>query len=132
MEYLLSYLAALVLFILIDLVWIKMIMRPIFERSIGSIMLPDPHMGAALAFFVLYQAGLLYFAVIPAAEAGSWTIAALHGGLLGIIAYGTYETTNLATLKGWTLKMAIVDVGWGASLSAIIATVGFFVLSSAT
>lgn len=132
MEYLLSYIAALVLFILIDLVWIKMIMRPIFERSIGSIMLPDPHMGAALAFFVLYQAGLLYFAVIPAAEAGSWTIAALHGGLLGIIAYGTYETTNLATLKGWTLKMAIVDVGWGASLSAIIATVGFFVLSSAT
>lgn len=131
MEYLLSYFAALVLFILIDLVWIKMIMRPIFERSIGSIMLPDPHMGAALAFFVLYQAGLLYFAVIPAAEAGTWTIAALHGALLGIIAYGTYETTNLATLKGWTLKMAIVDVGWGASLSALIATVGFFVLSGA-
>jgi len=129
MEYLISYMAALVLFILVDLVWIKMVMRPIFERSVGSIMLPDPHLGAALVFFVLYQAGLLYFAVMPAAAAGSWSIATIHGALLGIIAYGTYETTNLATLKGWTLKMAFVDVGWGATLSAIVATIGYFVFS---
>ena len=131
MEYLLSYLAALVLFIAIDLVWIKAVMRPIFERSVGGMMLPDPHMGAALAFFVLYQAGLLYFAVIPAAEAGSWIVAAGHGALLGLIAYGSYETTNLATLKGWTVKMAFVDISWGVTLSAVIATVGYFVLSGA-
>lgn len=131
MEYLASYFAALVLFVVIDLVWIKMVMRPVFERSIGSIMLPDPHMGAALSFFVLYIAGVTYFAVIPAADAGSWTIAAIHGALLGVIAYGTYETTNLATLKGWTLKMAIIDVAWGAGLSALVATAGFFVLTGA-
>ncbi|MEM6661306.1 MAG: DUF2177 family protein [Pseudomonadota bacterium] len=130
MEYLISYVAALVLFILIDLIWIKTVMRPIFERSIGSIMLPDPHMGAALAFFVLYQAGLLYFAVIPAVEAEAWTTAAVHGALLGIIAYGTYETTNLATIKGWTMRMAFVDVAWGSTLSALISTVAFFVLST--
>lgn len=127
MEFLASYIVVLVVFTAIDLVWIKMIMRPIFERNIGSMMLPDPHIGAALAFFVLYQAGLIYFAVLPAVELGSWTLATLHGALLGMIAYGTYEMTNLSTLKGWTLQMAIVDVAWGATLSALAATIGYFV-----
>lgn len=129
MEYLLTYFAALVFFIAIDLVWIKMVMRPVFERSVGSIMLPDPHMGTALVFFVLYQAGLLYFAVIPAAESGNWAVAALHGALIGTLAYGTYETTNLATIKGWTLQMAIIDVTWGAVLSSIVATIGYFIFN---
>lgn len=130
MEYLGAFLASFALFLVIDLVWIKTVMRPIFERSLGSFLLPDPHMGAALAFFVLYQAGLLYFAVLPGVEAGSWAIAALHGALLGLIAYGTYETTNLATLRGWTVKMAAIDVAWGCCLSALTATAGYMVFGA--
>ena len=128
MEILASYVGALAVFIVVEAVWIRNVTRPIFERNIGDIMLPDPHFGAALAFFLIYQAGLIYFAVLPAAEAGSWLIAAIHGALLGIIAYGTYETTNLATLKGWTLHMAIVDVAWGAAVSAFVAVAGYFIL----
>ncbi|MEM7177417.1 MAG: DUF2177 family protein [Pseudomonadota bacterium] len=130
MEYAAAYLASLLLFLIIDLAWIKTVMRPIFERSLGDFLLPDPHIGAALAFFLLYQAGLLYFAVIPAVAAESWSLAALHGVLLAIIAYGTYETTNLATLRGWTLKMAAIDVAWGCTISAISAVAGYFVLTS--
>ena len=130
MEYAATYIATLVLFLSIDAVWIKTVMRPIFERDIGTIMLAEPRMGAALAFFVLYLAGLIFFAVVPAVEDGSWKIAALYGSLLGVIAYGTYETTNYATLKGWTLRMLVIDILWGASLSAVMAVVGFFVLGS--
>lgn len=130
MEYAAAYFASLLLFLVIDIAWIKTVMRPIFERSLGDILLPDPHLGAALAFFLLYQAGLLYFAVVPAAEAGSWSLAAMHGALLAIIAYGTYETTNLATLRGWTLKMAAIDIAWGCTISAVSAVAGYFVLTA--
>ena len=130
MEYAGTYIATLILFLLIDLVWIKSVMRPIFERHVGSIMLEEPRMGAALAFFVLYLAGLVVFAIVPAAEAGSWTKAALFGGFLGVIAYGTYETTNFSTLKGWTMKMLIIDIAWGASLSAMVAVAGFFIFGA--
>ncbi|MEM7055980.1 MAG: DUF2177 family protein [Pseudomonadota bacterium] len=130
MEYLASYLATLALFLVIDLLWIKSVMRPIFVRSIGTIMLDDPKMGAALVFFVLYVAGLVFFAVTPAIASQSWVVAALHGALLGCIAYGTYETTNLATLKGWTMHMAVIDVAWGAGLSALASVAGFFVYNA--
>jgi uncharacterized membrane protein len=130
MEYIVSFAVSLVVFLVIDLVWIKSVMRPIFERSVGMLMLPEPRMGAAMAFFLLYLGGLFFFAVAPAVDAQSWTIAALHGGLLGVIAYGTYETTNFSTLKGWTIKMLVIDIVWGAFLSAVVATVGFFVCSA--
>ena len=127
MEYAVSYIASLVLFLLIDLIWIKSVMRPIFERHVGTIMLEQPRMGAALAFFVLYLAGLTIFAVVPAVDDGTWQTAALYGGLLGVIAYGTYETTNFSTLKGWTMQMLVIDIVWGAFLSSCVAVVGFFV-----
>lgn len=130
MEYVASYAASLILFLIIDLVWIKTVMRPIFVRSVGDIMLEDPRMGAALVFFVVYLAGVTFFAVIPAVEAGSWTVAALHGMFLGVIAYGTYDATNLATLKGWTLRMSAIDTAWGGFLSAIAATAGYFVVQA--
>ncbi len=130
MEYLISYVVSLILFLLIDAIWIKSVMRPIFERNVGAIMLDQPRMGAPLSFFMLYLGGLFFFAVAPAVEAQSWQTAALHGGLLGVIAYGTYETTNLSTLKGWTMQMLVIDTAWGAALSALIATVGYAVCSA--
>ena len=130
MEFVASYLASLILFLIIDVLWIKTVMRPIFERSIGSIMLEDPRMGPAAAFFLVYLAGVTFFAVVPAVEVGSWTVAALHGMFLGIIAYGTYDATNFATLKGWTLKMSAIDTAWGGFISAIAATAGYFVVQA--
>ncbi|MEM9232534.1 MAG: DUF2177 family protein [Pseudomonadota bacterium] len=127
MEVLASYLAALVVFVILDLIWIKMIMRPIFVSDIGDLMLEDPRVTPAITFFLAYQAGIVYFAVVPAVEAGSWMIAAAHGALLGLIAYGTYETTNLATLKRWTNRMLAIDIGWGTASSAVSAVVGYAV-----
>lgn len=132
MEVFASYFAALIVFVILDLIWIKMIMRPIFVSDIGDIMLEDPRMTPAISFFLLYQAGIAYFAVVPAVETGSWVIAAAHGALLGLIAYGTYETTNLATLKNWTNRMLAIDIGWGTASSAVSAVVGYAVYMALT
>ena len=126
MELFAAYFAALLLFLVLDVVWIKTVMRPIFQRRLGDYMLDDPRLAPAVAFFVIYQAGLLYFAIMPAIDAGSWVVAAIDGALLGLIAYGTYETTNLATLKRWTPRMLAIDTGWGGVSSALTAIAGFF------
>jgi uncharacterized membrane protein len=127
MNYAASYAAALVFFLVVDVVWIKAVMRRIFERNVGDLLLETPRMGAAAGFYALYVAGLLYFAVAPAASAEAWRLAALNGALIGFLAYGTYEATNLATLKGWSYRMLAVDVAWGSSLSAMTALVGYLV-----
>ncbi|MEM9063609.1 MAG: DUF2177 family protein [Pseudomonadota bacterium] len=130
MEFLAGYIAALILFIVLDLVWIKFVMRPIFTQTLGDLMLEDPRMMPAIVFFIFYQMGILYLAVVPAIEADSWATAGLHGALIGLIAYGTYESTNLATLKRWTSRMAAIDVSWGVVSSTITALFGFMMVRS--
>lgn len=130
MELLVSYAAALVLFAIIDLTWIKFVTGPVFSQTLGDMMLDDPRPLPAIAFFVVYQAGLLYLAVLPAIAAGSWIAAATNGALLGLIAYGTYEATNLATLKRWTVRMAVLDVVWGVLSSAVCAVAAYLVYFS--
>lgn len=125
MNYLIGYIAALLVFLAVDVVWIKSVMQPIFERNVGAILLDEPRFGAAAGFYALYVAGIFYFAVAPAATIESWRIAALNGAIFGFLAYGTYEATNLATLKGWSLEMLTIDVAWGTALTALTSVVGY-------
>ncbi len=125
MPYVASYIAALIFFLAVDVVWITTVMRPIFERNVGALLLETPRMSAAAGFYALYVAGILYFAVAPAVNGETWRVAALNGAIIGFLAYGTYEATNLATLKGWSYEMLVVDVAWGMTLTALTAVVGF-------
>jgi uncharacterized membrane protein len=125
MPYAASYIAALVFFLAIDIIWIKTVMRPTFERNVGALLLETPRMSAAAGFHALYVAGIIYFAVAPAVSAETWRVAALNGAMIGFLAYGTYEATNLATLKGWSYEMLVVDVAWGMTLTTLTAVVGF-------
>ena len=83
-----------------------------------------PNLVAALAFYLLYPAGLVSFAVLAHAGDAGWRSAALAGALFGFFAYATYDLTNLATLKGWPVGVALLDMAWGAALSAVAATAG--------
>ena len=76
-------------------------------------------------FYLFYAAGIAFFAVAPALAAGSWKTAALSGVFLGLIAYGTYDMTNIATLKNWPLQMSVVDMIWGGVLTGTSATGGY-------
>jgi len=79
----------------------------------------------AVAFYLLFAAGLVVLAVRPGLEAGSLRLATGNGAMLGLVAYATYDLTNQATLRNWTTALTLTDLAWGTLLSAIAATVGY-------
>ncbi len=129
MTFVLAWAAALAVLVAIDLVWLPRVMRPLFERHIGGMLLETPKMGVAAIFYVVYCAGLVYFAAAPAAEAGMPAAALRDGALLGALAYATYECTNWATLKGWHWRMAALDIAGGAAIAAVSAFAAALVLA---
>jgi uncharacterized membrane protein len=123
----LLYLVTLPVFFLIDLVWLGVVARDFYRTQIGSLMADPILWWAAILFYLLSIAGIVFFAVMPAIEAGSWTKALLLGAAFGFFTYMTYDLTNLATLRGWPVLLAVVDIAWGTVLSATAATVGYVV-----
>ncbi|NNG05739.1 MAG: DUF2177 family protein [Inquilinus sp.] len=120
-----AYVATLVLFLGIDALWLGVVARGFYASQLGGLMREQPNMVAAGGFYLFYVAGIVFFAVAPALAAGSWKMAALNGLLLGLIAYGTYDMTNVATLKGWPVTMSLVDMAWGGALTAASAAGGY-------
>ena len=125
-----SYLAGLVAFLIIDFVWLKYIALGFYRSHIGHLMTDKPNLVVAGLFYLFYVVGVVILAVYPALEKQSWAIAAIYGGLLGLVAYGTYDITNLATLKSWPPIVTIVDMIWGTVLTASVATISYFVTAA--
>ena len=124
MIHILLYISTAIVFLALDVVMLKKVMYPLFSANIGPMMLEDLRMGPAAAFYLFYVVGVVWFVSIPALNVGSIAQAFFAGAVLGALAYGTYEFTNFATLKGWTAQMVIVDVIWGAVLTGTSAAVG--------
>ena len=120
-----AYAAAAVAFLILDAFWLNLVANPLFRRNIGELMLESPRLGVAAAFYAIYVGGILYFAIAPAMAADKWQLALLNGCLLGLVAFGTYEATNMATLKGWTYEMVALDMAWGAVVTGLSAVAGF-------
>ena len=123
MNYLAAYAATALVFLAMDAVWLGLIALGFYQRSIGHLMAPEFNLVAAGLFYVMFPAALVFFAVLPATSA-SWGKAALLGGLLGLTAYGTYDLTNLATLRDWPASLSLVDAAWGSLASAVAAVAG--------
>ena len=118
------YIVTAIVFLALDVVMLKKVMYPLFSANIGPMMLEDLRMGPAAVFYLFYVVGVVWFVSIPALNVGSIAQAFFAGAVLGALAYGTYEFTNFATLKGWTAQMVMVDVIWGAVLTGTSAAVG--------
>lgn len=127
MTFVTSYLAGLFAFLLIDFIWLKYVALGFYRSNIGHLMLDKPNLAIAGLFYLVYVLGVVILAVNPALEKGQWTTAVIYGGLLGLVAYGTYDITNLATLKSWPPIVSIVDMIWGTVLTASVATISYFV-----
>ena len=124
-RYLLSYIAALLTLCAGDALWIGVLMGDFYKTQLGALMLAQPRLDAAAAFYLLYSVGVVAFGVRAGLAAGSWLSAAMHSALLGLVAYGTYDLSNLATLRSWSLELTIVDMLWGALISALAGTAGY-------
>jgi uncharacterized membrane protein len=94
-------------------------------------LLPGLNTPPAVAFYLMYPIGILVFATMPALKAGSVSPALIYGALFGALAYATYDLTNYATLRNWTLLISVADIAWGAFASAAAATVGYYVVKIA-
>lgn len=125
---LLTYLLTTVAFFAIDIVWIGLVAKPFYQKHLAHFLSDQVNWVAALVFYLMYIAGILIFAVYPGAAKGSLWNAILLGGLFGLIAYATYDLTNMATLKNWPLIVTITDMLWGAVLTALVSGIGFYIV----
>ena len=121
---LVAWLVIFFVFIVIDSVWLGLIAKSFYQRELGHLMLDQPKFQIAALFYLVYAVAILVLAALPAARDDSLGLAFVLGGVLGIAAYGTYDITNLSTLKDWPLKMSLADMAWGTVLTAISATSG--------
>ena len=127
MPLVIAYIATAIVFFALDYVWLSRVAFKFYRSEIGHVLLDKPNLAPAGSFYLFYIAGIVYFAVNPALAGGSWTQAMVAGAILGLIAYGTYDMTNLSTLKGWSLNISLIDLAWGGFLSGISALAGYWV-----
>jgi uncharacterized membrane protein len=121
----LPYVAALIVYVACDYSWLTLTGDGLYRAELGGMLLDEPVVWAAIVFYLLYTAGLMVFAVLPALRAGSLTHALLLGGFFGAVAYATYDLTNQATMRGWSTKVTVADIAWGFVVSAIVSAVGY-------
>lgn len=122
---LIAYLATAVTFFAFDFVWLSLAVPRLYRPLLGTLLRDSPNLPVAAAFYLVYVVGLVVFAVLPAANSGNWLMAIGLGALLGLVAYGTYDFTNLSTMRDWPVLVSLVDLAWGIFVSAAAALVGF-------
>ena len=128
MTYVVAYIATAVVFLGLDAIWLSKIALGMYRQELGSLLLDKPNLPIAAGFYLLYVVGIVVLAIVPALSEGGWVKALLLGAVLGLVAYGTYDITNLSTLKGWSTRLALIDIAWGTALSAVSAAIGFWMV----
>ena len=131
-KYVVTYLATFITMVLIDLVWLGVVAKPVYQQGIGHLMADQPNITAAVLFYLLYPIGIVLFVIAPYVAFGlspdaataSWIKTFTIGALFGFFAYATYDLTNLATLKGWPVSLAALDIAWGSLVTGVSALAG--------
>jgi uncharacterized membrane protein len=123
-KYIAAYFATAVVMIALDILWLGVIAKPLYQQGIGHLMADKPIIWAAVLFYVIYAGGLMMFAVAPNGSSTAWGKTLLTAALFGFVAYATYDLSNLATLKNWPVGMTLLDMAWGSAISALSAAGG--------
>ena len=119
-----TYTAVLLVMLAVDALWLGVVARPLYQSANGHLMADQPRWGIALLFYAVFAVGLTWFGVWPQAGTEGWLGALRTGALFGFFCYATYDLTNLSTLQGWPLGIALIDMAWGAAVSGISAVAG--------
>ncbi len=110
----------------LDAAWLGTMYRRLYKPSLGAVLRDTPFLPPAILFYLLYAFGVTVLVVAGAASSASLSRAIMMGALLGVVAYGTYDLSNFATLRAWPLALTVVDMAWGAFATAIAASAGYF------
>ena len=119
------YGVALITFFAMDLLWLGVVARGFYQTHMGHLMKPSVNWAAAVTFYLLFLVGLVVLVILPAVKRESFAHAVLLGALFGLVTYAAYDLTNLATLDGFPLKVALVDLVWGTVLCATVSAITF-------
>ncbi|ODJ59959.1 DUF2177 family protein [Brochothrix thermosphacta] len=120
------FLTSAVIFLVIDLLWLAVISRQLYVDQLGGLMGETRIIPAAI-FYVLFMTGLLFFVIVPELNKNKLSYAILVGGFFGLICYGTYDLTNLATLENWPVVITVLDLIWGTFINAATAGLVFWI-----
>ena len=123
-----SYLLTTLVFFAIDMVWLGFIAKNLYRKYLGDFLSDAINWKAAIIFYLIFIVGIFIFAIMPAVEKNSITKAIIYGAMFGFFTYATYDLTNLATLKNWPLQIVFIDMAWGALLTALVSTAGFYIV----
>lgn len=129
-QYIVVYLLSVPVFFIIDMIWLGLVAPGFYKSQIGHLMSPVINWPVAIIFYLLFLIGLVIFAILPALEAHEWTHALMYGALFGFFTYLTYDLTNWSTLRDWPALVSIVDILWGTFLSASVATITYFLVTT--
>lgn len=122
------YFIALFVFLFMDALWLGVIAKDFYQKKIGFLMRESVNWIAAAIFYLLFILGLTIFSIEPAIEASSWIESFFSGALFGLIAYATYDLTNLATIKGWPISVTVVDLFWGSFIGGSVSVITYFLI----
>jgi len=121
------YLIALPVFFAIDMLWLGVLAKGFYAKHVGFLMRTDINWPAAIIFYLLFIVGLVLFVIAPAVQKQSLMHAVAFGALFGLITYATYDLTNMATLKDWSLVVTIVDLIWGTVLATLVSSITYLI-----
>jgi uncharacterized membrane protein len=103
-----------------DGIWLT-VMLPTYRHGLGGLLTATPQLAPAVVFYLLYATGVVALVVLPGRLVHRWSAIAARGALLGLVAYGTYDLTNQATLRDWPAWLTVLDMAWGTLLTAAAA-----------
>ena len=124
-----SYIFTFIVFFIIDMAWLGFIAKDLYKKYLGDLLSEQVNWTAAIIFYLLFIVGVFIFAILPSVEKESLSSAITLGALFGFFTYATYDLTNLATLKGWPTTIVFIDIIWGAVLTALVSTAGFYIVN---
>lgn len=124
-----QYVVAALVFCLLDLLWLTMIARDLYDDQLGHLLADQTNVAAAVAFYALFVAGLVHFVIHPAAAVGSWKQALLSGAFFGLVTYAAWDLTNLAVLEGFPASIVAIDLAWGTFLASSVSVSTYAIVS---
>ena len=119
MKLVIAYVVAAIAFGLLDALWLRWAGPNLYRPVIGEIMADEFRLAPAAAFYLIYIAGMVWFAIRPGLESGSVVTALLNGAMLGALCYATFDLTSQAVFKVWSTHVSLMDIAWGATATAL-------------
>ncbi len=129
MNFLTTAFYSLFVLLILDFLWLGVVAKNFYQKHLGNYFSESFKLWPAALFYPLYACGITVFVVLPSLRAGKSSVETfLLGAFLGVVAYGTYNLTNLSTINNWPIVSVLVDMFWGGFVSGTVALAASFLM----